>query len=265
MSHDNSFATFLDSVYVVVSTNNGITWTRLAGFGRYDASFALPGWRMETVDLSAYAGQTIMVGFQGVSNFGDVIGIDDITISASAALPVSLVDFNARRYGKVNNLSWNTSQEFNTSHFIVERSADGRNFSAIGQVNAAGNSSISRHYNFTDISPVKGINYYRLRVVDIDNTGKYTAIRIVKNIGALDLSIYPNPVTNLSRVVLNSEKPGTGIISIIDAGGLQILNKQITVTTGDNIIPLNFNQLSGGVYILKSLINDEQVTIKFTK
>jgi hypothetical protein len=266
MSHDNSFAGFLDRLYLDVSTNYGLPWTRVGtGFGRYDASYALPGWSQQTVNLSAYAGQTILVAFEGVSNFGDVIGVDDINITVSGSLPVSLVDFNARRYGKVNNLSWNTLQEFNSSHFIIERSTDGRNFAAIGKVKATGNSSSTRHYSFTDQSPVKGINYYRLQMVDIDNSAKYTPIRSVKNIGALDLSVFPNPVTSLSKLAINSDKPGIGNLTIVDAAGHQVLNRHITVITGDNIIPVNFNQLSQGIYVLKVLINDELITSRFTR
>ncbi|MEP6616288.1 MAG: T9SS type A sorting domain-containing protein [Ginsengibacter sp.] len=265
MSHDNSFAGFLDSLYLDVSVNNGITWTRLAGFGRYDASYALPGWSLQSVNLSTFAGQTVLVAFEGVSQFGEVIGVDDINITVSGPLPVSLVDFNARRYGKVNNLTWNTTQEFNSSHFIIERSTDGRNFAPIGKVNAAGNSSLNKHYTFTDQSPVKGINYYRLQLVDFDNTSKYTPVRRVRNIAVLDLSIYPNPVSSLSKLAINSEMAGIGILTIMDASGQQVLNRHISLITGDNIIPLNFNQLSHGIYILKVMINDELITRKFTR
>jgi hypothetical protein len=265
MSHDNTFSAFIDSLYLIVSTNSGVTWTRLAGYGRYDASFALPGWQMETFDLSAYAGQTIQVGFEGVSHFGNVIGVDDITVTASGALPVSLVDFNARRYGKVNNLSWSTTSEYNTSHFIIERSTNGRNFSPIGKVNASGNSSISRQYAFTDPVPVKGINYYRLQLVDIDNSARYTQVRSVRNIGTLELTIYPNPVSKQSKIEINSEKTGNAILAITDATGHQLINKHITIVVGDNIIPFDFNQLTGGIYLLKVLLNDELITRKFVR
>jgi ELWxxDGT repeat protein len=53
------------------------------------------------------------------------------------ALPLHLVDFKARLVNADGLLSWNTTNEENTSHFIVERSLNGRSFTSIGKVQAA--------------------------------------------------------------------------------------------------------------------------------
>ena len=92
MSHDNT-ATHpgQDSLYVSVSTDNGVTWTRLLpGYARLNAGFATPGWERLAKDLSAYAGQTIQLGFEGVSKFGNAFGLDDITIAGLASQEIQL-------------------------------------------------------------------------------------------------------------------------------------------------------------------------------
>ena len=178
MSHDNLFDTQLDSMYVSVSADKGVTWTRLKGFQRYDPAFTTPEWKMESIDLSAYAGQTIQIGFEGVSDFGNSFGLDDITVISASITPVTLLTFNAKRNGSVNSISWSTSQELNSKYFGIEHSSDGIHFSQIGRVAAAGNSSTQRSYQFVDPSPVKGFNYYRLMIVDIDNTVKYSMIKV---------------------------------------------------------------------------------------
>ena len=81
MSHDNTNYTANDSLYVVVSTNQGITWNRLAGFQRSDELLTEPTWLKDSVDLSIYAGQTIQLGFEGVSYYGNAFGLDDIAIT----------------------------------------------------------------------------------------------------------------------------------------------------------------------------------------
>ncbi|MFY8128770.1 MAG: hypothetical protein ACOVMM_10355, partial [Chitinophagaceae bacterium] len=106
MSHDNSFSTDLDSMYVVVSTDRGLNWTRVGnGYQRYSASAATPTWSQKTESLAAFAGQTILVGLQGVSKYGNVIAIDDIRLRANDPLPVTLVSFTGKKEGNNNILS----------------------------------------------------------------------------------------------------------------------------------------------------------------
>ncbi len=90
MSHDNSFPSNDDSLYLSVSTDAGATWNRIAGYQRYDASLTMPGWRKEVVDLSTYSGQTIRIGFEAVGKFGNLIAIDEITVGTLALVSVDL-------------------------------------------------------------------------------------------------------------------------------------------------------------------------------
>ena len=118
MSHDNLFDTNADSLYVSVSADKGVTWTRLSpGYARVDLAATMPVWRIESVNLAAYLGQTIQIGFEGVSKWGNAIGLDDISITATLA-PVSLLSFDAQRSGPVNRLNWKTAQESNSRAYI---------------------------------------------------------------------------------------------------------------------------------------------------
>lgn len=81
MSHDNTNYTANDSLYVVISTNQGLTWNRLLGIQRSDELLTEPTWIKDSVDLSIYAGQTIQLGFEGISFYGNAFGLDDIAIT----------------------------------------------------------------------------------------------------------------------------------------------------------------------------------------
>jgi hypothetical protein len=83
MSHDPSAPFVYDSLYVVVTENNGQTWQRIKGFQRWDESLDIPEWRKDSVDLSNYVGKTIQIGFEGVSKYGNAFGLDDITFSVT--------------------------------------------------------------------------------------------------------------------------------------------------------------------------------------
>ena len=181
------------------------------------------------------------------------------------ALPVTYFSFLAQRNGASNNISWSTSQEFNTNYFSVERSADGINFREVGKIKAAGNSHINRQYQYTDVSFEKGINYYRLRIVDNDNFSKYSEIKTVNNAGAVNFDIYPNPVLNSMQINIASEKTGNGKIIITNVSGQTIYTDKVQVSQGMNSISINVNKFPSGAYVLKVQLNGDNYVKKFNK
>ncbi|RYF45915.1 MAG: T9SS type A sorting domain-containing protein, partial [Cytophagaceae bacterium] len=180
-------------------------------------------------------------------------------------LPVTLLSFEAQRTGKSNLVSWSTSQETNTDHFILERSTDGQNFTAIQRVAASGNSTISRSYSFLDREPARGYNYYRLQIVDRDNTAKFSGIRSVRNEGAADIALYPNPVVSSVNVSINADKAGRATIVISDLSGKQLSATNNNLLEGANIVPVNVSKLAAGTYIIKIQLNGDMVVRKFDK
>ncbi len=89
-------------------------------------------------------------------------------------LPVHLISFTARLQQQNVQLGWQSSAEENTSHFEVERSADGKDFTVLATVNAQGNSSSVISYSASDMSPLPGTSYYRLKMVDLDQTFSFS-------------------------------------------------------------------------------------------
>ena len=108
-------------------------------------------------------------GFSGGGGGGTVNGLP---------LPLSLISFTANYRDGSTWLYWQTASEQNSSHFDIERSIDGINFLSIGNVIAAGNSSFIKNYDFNDQHSQKGVNYYRLKMVDVD--GKYNFSKFLK-------------------------------------------------------------------------------------
>jgi hypothetical protein len=212
-------------------------------------------------------------GFGGLSGdrFIDVTNITGGFSSfylhgGSTPIPVTLSNFTVQRLsGRSNKVTWTTSQEINSSHFVIEHSTDGRNFAALTQVNAAGNSNTPREYVFTDNNPVRGINYYRLRMVDRDNSTKYSPIRSVRNEGTADITVYPNPVKDLMKLEINADKADRGQIIITDINGKMVFSRAITIVQGNNILPIDIGNMSNGAYIIKVQLTDDVVIRKFSK
>lgn len=96
---------------------------------------------------------------------------------AATALPVEWLHFTARAEGSAVVLQWATGAESSNDRFEVERAgAEGRNFTAIGQLAGRGDTNWRQDYRFADTAPLPGTAYYRLRQVDHDGTYSYSRV-----------------------------------------------------------------------------------------
>lgn len=94
----------------------------------------------------------------------------------AGALPLRLISFTGEIVGDNDILHWTTANEINTSSFIIEQSADGNAFKTAGRVEAAHNSPVNREYIFKQNSTLNPGGFYRLKMVDIDNTYTYSPV-----------------------------------------------------------------------------------------
>ena len=145
-------------------------------------------------------------------------------------------------------LTWTTAAETNSSRFEVLRSADGRTFGVVGQVEAAGSSSSPRHYRFLDRQLPAALLYYRLRQLDLDGTATLSSVIALRGTGpAAGLVAYPNPVHNVLTLRLSGPEPTAGTrIQVLDLRGRVVLN-QPWPTTGQ----LDLSALPAGTYLLR--------------
>ncbi|HXO76170.1 MAG TPA: hypothetical protein VN824_13055, partial [Puia sp.] len=108
-------------------------------------------------------------------------------------LPEQLLSFTGTRLDALSQLSWTTSEEINTASFDIERSGDDQSFSSIGTVAAHGNSATTTDYTFIDNNPLKGNNYYRLKMVDADAKFTYSKVILLNFGSTLTVHVSPNP------------------------------------------------------------------------
>lgn len=184
---------------------------------------------------------------------------------SSIPLPVTLTDFKVQRSGISNTLSWKTSQELNSNYFSIQRSNDGSNFTEIGQVKAAGKSGTIKNYSFADAAPKKSTNYYRIKMVDLDNSGKFSDIRNIRNDALLVFSIYPNPVRENLVLEWNAESAGKAAITITDISGRTFYNNESDIINGNNKITIDAGKFAKGVYNIKVTTAEDSYTRTFNK
>jgi hypothetical protein len=181
-------------------------------------------------------------------------------------LPLTLLQFTGVVEGKTVGLSWKTTNELNTSQFVVERSGNGSSFNAIGTV-AATNLAGENDYQFTDAAPLAGDNSYRLKIVDVNGKSTYSTIVLISAGGQSGAYlVYPNPVHGLASVVFNTSSPGKYCMQVIDPLGrpLQVLNG--VSVAGANKVDIEMGGYSAGVYTI--VISDPVMgrrSLRFTK
>lgn len=190
-------------------------------------------------------------GYSSVSfsyAYVDAAGVDDptpatYTLSWNTPLPVTLINFSVANSESRVRLSWETSSETNSSHFDIERSVDARSWNSIGKVSARERSNTRSDYNYKDQAPGNGVNYYRLKMVDLDQSFTYSKVRSIF-MGGTGVRMYPNPVTTM----LN-----------LDTDGLDQIQKVVlynmagaAVYTNSGVIKrsIDMSNLNTGMYLL---------------
>jgi len=185
---------------------------------------------------------------------------------AGIILPVSLGDFSAVKNTSGVLLSWETFSETNTAYFEIERSSNGTDFVTIGKINAKGNSTTRQLYSFTDITPANGVNYYQLRMTDINGSFSYSNKVAVKNNSQLiSISIFPNPVSSILQVQIPSKQNSMASIVISDASGKVVYRLQAPVSEGNNARSIPVAGLVNGLYQLTIERNGDKQTRSFIK
>ncbi|MDH3649512.1 MAG: T9SS type A sorting domain-containing protein, partial [Saprospiraceae bacterium] len=127
---------------------------------------------------------------------GEVNIAVDAGLTSLRVLPVELSYFDGRSEDCINTLRWATSFELDNEGFVVERSADGVDFTTIGQLSSKGNTSVGFEYFFTDRDPYLE-SFYRLQQRDADGTFSISQIIKINQQchGVIQyVEIFPNPV-----------------------------------------------------------------------
>lgn len=170
---------------------------------------------------------------------------DTITITKAnncIVLPAQLLDFKGAYRGSVSQLSWKVANNQLAQYFLVQRSEDGKTFSTVGRVDAQSISG-DASYNFTDdVGSIAGSDiFYRILVVNADNSGKYSnVIRLsLKESSNSGIAIFPNPAKDFVQVQISSKSNSKIRIDVYDAAGKLMVSSSPVVYRGNNVITID--------------------------
>ncbi len=171
---------------------------------------------------------------------------------AQNPLPLVLTSFTAalNTFSNVVVLDWATLSEVNTKEFIIERAGPDLEFAGIGSLDASYRSKTRKEYEFTDHSPIKGTNYYRLKMLDVDGEFTYSAIESVyAGQSNQSIEIFPIPIENVAKVNLSKIDAPISALSIYTLSGALVHTQG--VMTEESVINVDVSHLSEGLYLLE--------------
>jgi hypothetical protein len=181
--------------------------------------------------------------------FGNCGDAGDCT-GGCIVLPIELVFFQAK-YNEASKIdfNWATASELNNDYFSLQVSNDLENWETLFEVEGAGTSHYELHYNESVL--VEKSSYQYARIMQFDYDGKSSASPAVTISGyetpEIGFSVYPNPVQDVAKAVLESYG-SKAYITILDDTGLEVVKKTVDSPTG--VIEIDFSDLSNGMYII---------------
>lgn len=235
-------------------------FSKLVAIRRDDAgsSWALNGTHVTTTGSNA----TATLSRTSMTSFGH-IGVGGTL--ADNPLPIELVTFKGAAKNEFNVLNWITATEINSNYFSVEKLNAEKEFESIGIVSAAGNSREINQYQFIDanINKNNSTDYYRLKMVDNDNTFRYSDVIAVKRSDKfkLDFELYPNPSSDFVNIVTISNDD-VHTVKIIDMFGKVVYVGNLS---SNAIGKIDVSNLSSGLYHIIIFNTSESISKAFHK
>lgn len=246
--------------YISTSTENrGGVFVTLDDLG-ISSGVNIYGYSIFANDLPASAQPINLVDYTNTTYFPQTTsatdgGLDLIAITAlynrTTVLPTRFTSFNATKINELIKLSWRVENESSVDNYILQRSADGKNFNNVQTINSTVNSTGLNMYSFVDdISSLKSaILYYRVKQSGQDGAYYFSKSIAVGNNTKVELRLYPNPTSDNLIINISSQKNDKATITICNVEGVKVSAQDVALIKGNNSYTINtINKLTKGIY-----------------
>ncbi|MCE7064072.1 GEVED domain-containing protein [Dyadobacter sp. CY326] len=194
-------------------------------------------------------------GMTGLATNGEV---EDYFLPFADALPVTLISFDASSREQHIALKWATAEETNADRFEIEHSINGKNWNLVGTVVAKGESSVQANYTFEHRAPVKGRNFYRLRMIDLDKTFSLSKIISVTFDETSTLNAYPNPASG--RIMISNDEL-VKEVTLHAVSGAKVFESKEDFHDGIDVSKLNQGMYIVSIIHLDGTVSTQKVLI----
>ncbi len=187
---------------------------------------------------------------------------------SNVPLPVELISFNVYQEETEAVLKWSSAQELNFKGYEVERSVNGKDFVNIGWLDGAVNTLERQQYIYRDKTITgKQAYYYRLRMVDLDNSYEYSSIVVLnsKDSEGEYFQLSPNPVNDLIGFDISLLDDESVRLEVRQISGQLVYKENQYLNVGENRVELDGSYLSSGIYLIAVYTQQNIFTERFVK
>ncbi len=199
-------------------------------------------------------------------NPGDVIEGVDIGVALNS-LPVEWLSIEAIEESGYNNIEWKVASETNVLKYEVEHSArNTQDFQPIGEVESLyTNSQEILTYNWDHADYQNGVNYYRIKQIDIDGRFTYSEVAAVTNSGSdragSQLRVYPNPTNGWLYLSLSSDVIQDAYeVKVLDYLGRVIKSETVSSSDMTNVYRMDMSTYNEGLYSVQLTVGGVDLT-----
>jgi len=248
------------------STNFTLTWNAASAVGTLTGNslsqLTIVGWDgSKWVNIPSAVDATSVLGGSSSLTTGSITTNASITPDTYTAytlgytgttLPVTLLSFTAIKEPGAVKLDWTTTGEVNFSRFEVQYSTPNLgDWTPIGTVPSTIAGTLNNDYSFTHTDPAKGVDLYRLKMIDLDGKYTYSPVCQISFNGSNRIIIYPNPASD--HINIQTDDPGAvRVAKLSDLNGKTLLST--TLLANDNRIDIK--SMASGIYILTIFYQD---------
>jgi hypothetical protein len=146
-------------------------------------------------------------------------------------------------------LNWVAVQQSGADRYDIEQSADGRNWSSIGVVPANRNELGEASYSF---NYTKNASNSLFRISAVNTTGERIYSSIIESPCTPNsyMAVTPNPVYSTATVRIGSPVATKAKLMLVNGGGVVLQNREASLLTGTNQVPVDMSGLPAGYYTL---------------
>lgn len=189
---------------------------------------------------AGFAGDPTPITYTVTDATGQPSAPATVAIDYNTPLPARLLSFTGHLGRDCTvMLEWSTAKEENLAHYAVQGSKDGIVFETLNTLSPKGSYS---KYEYRGKQPNESINFYRLQIVDRDETVDYSPVLALKGNCDYPLKIYPNPI--LDRVTIEGLLATETELKIYNTAGKLMLRKMLK----GSVASLDISDLPEGLY-----------------
>ncbi|PQA54485.1 T9SS type A sorting domain-containing protein [Siphonobacter curvatus] len=169
----------------------------------------------------------------------------------SGPLPLRLLHFSAADENCNIRFRWKTADERNINRFIIEQSADGKHFVPFTFALPTGKSR--NNYSMLSLISSEGINYFRLKILDEDQSYAYSSIISLQQAcqDILQIDLYPNPAPQLMHLRFQEDRSTPVQVSVLTTQGRIVIPEQTFISSPTQQVAVQIGAIPSGTYLVK--------------